>query len=355
MRKVLVMAFCSLSSARQMAKVLVTGGNGYLGRNVVRELINKGITVHALVRSPEAVNVVRDLGAIPFTGDLSNLTALTQAASGCDTVIHCAANVEMFGSLSKAREVNVVGTGNMAEAAQAAGVRRMVHIGSEAACVSREGKPLVNLDESTPLPVDPFPGIYSTTKNEAEKVALKANSGSLEVVVVRPRFIWGKDDSVVLPELIKAVQGGYLKWVDGGSYLVSTCHVDNVVEGILLAATVGKPGEAYFLTDGKPVKFKEFVGPMLSAVGVIPPTSSMPLNVVWAAATICEWACAVVGCKPVISRQELVVMGQEMTVNDQKARKELGYRGHITVAGGLKDLQTRYTRSKETEDLKLEL
>jgi nucleoside-diphosphate-sugar epimerase len=290
---------------------------------------------------------MRSLGAHPFSGDLANVTALTEAASGCDTTIHCAASVEIFGSLADARRVNVDGTNNVMEASRTAKVGRVVHVSSEAACVTRDAKPLVNLDESVPLPLDPYPGIYSTTKNEAERAAVAANGAGLEVVVVRPRFIWGKDDTVVLPALTEAANKGFLKWFDGGDYLTSTCHVDNVVEGIELAATLGRPGQAYFLTDGKPVSFKEFAGSMLKAVGATPPTSSMPLSVVWAAATICEWVCTVVRCKPVISRQELVLMGQQMTVSDELARKELGYKGHVKMADGLSDLRTRHAKTAQ--------
>merc|ERR1711964_508005 len=124
--------------------------------------------------------------------------------------------------------VTVQGTRNVMKASAAAGVSRAVHIGTEAGCVDSTGAPLQRLDETTPLPETPFAGVYSTTKNQAERAALEEHYGALEVVGVRPRFIWGRDDTVLLPQLAEAANGGILSWFDGGEYLTSTVHVDNV-------------------------------------------------------------------------------------------------------------------------------
>src|SRR5262249_38533218 len=154
-------------------------------------------------------------------------------------------------------EVTVRGTENMLDHARRAGVRRFVHVGTEAVLV--DGEPIVMADERKPLPKKPI-GLYPRTKAEAERRVLQANGqtnqGRLEASVTRPRFIWGKGDTTLLPKLIEGAQAGVLRWVDGGNYLTSTCHIDNVCEGLVKAAEHGRPGEVYFLTDGKPVEFR---------------------------------------------------------------------------------------------------
>jgi nucleoside-diphosphate-sugar epimerase len=120
----------------------------------------------------------------------------------------------------------------------------------------------VNVNETWPVPERPI-GNYPSTKAEAEKRVLSVSSADFTTVVVRPRFIWGKGDTSLLPEIIDAVKAKRFAWFSGGRYLTSTCHVANCVEGMLLAAEKGRGGEAYFLTDGEPVVFRDFITELL--------------------------------------------------------------------------------------------
>ncbi|KAJ9458788.1 Sterol-4-alpha-carboxylate 3-dehydrogenase [Diplonema papillatum] len=321
-----------------ITKVFLTGGSGYVGRNLTRALVEQGVEVHAICRSKKAEQIVEGCGGKPFRADLNDVDAMTEAAKGCSHAVHCAACVQMAGNLEYSRVVNVLGTENVIQTCKAAGVRRLVHVSTEAACLDKDAHPLVNLDESTPLPTHPFQAVYSTTKNEAEKVALAGNSEDLEVIVVRPRFIWGRDDTVLLDGLMKAAQQGVLKWFSGGHYLTSTCHVANVAEGIELALLKGVPGQCYFLTDGAPVVFKEFVSELLLAAGCEPPTASVRLSIAWTAAFVMEC----LSTKPMVTRQALALVGQTMTVRDVKARRDLGYKSRITREAGIAEIREAY-------------
>ena len=148
------------------------------------------------------------------------------------------------------------GTKAVIAACRAAGVKRLVHVGTEAALM--HGQPLVAADERTPLALD-SPAPYSATKAAAEAAVIEANGSGLETVVVRPRFVWGAGDTTLLPILVDMARSGRLRWIGGGRQLTSTTHVDNTVEGLVLAAERGTPGNAYFVTDGSPVVFREFV------------------------------------------------------------------------------------------------
>eukprot|EP00755_Sulcionema_specki_P003693 Sspe_Gene.3817::Locus_1268_Transcript_2_2_Confidence_0.667_Length_966::g.3817::m.3817 len=114
------------------------------------------------------------------------------AAEGCEHAFHCAASVDSFGDLATSREINVEGSRQCARACAAAGVKRFVHVGTEAACIPKNGSPLHFIDETVPLPDPPFPGVYSTSKNEAERAVLAENGkDGMEVVVIRPRGLSG--------------------------------------------------------------------------------------------------------------------------------------------------------------------
>lgn len=314
--------------------VFVTGGSGFVGRNLIRALVARGDRVRALARSDASVAAVARLGAEPVAGDLDDVEAMTQGMRGCDWAAHAAAYVQEWGPRDLYERVNVAGTRNAIAAARVAKVKRFVHVGTEAAFAT--GRPLVRLDEAAPFPARVLPR-YPATKQAAEKLVRAANGGELQTVVVRPRLIWGKDDTSILPQLVQAVRDGRYMTVSGGRALTSTCHVDNVVEGVLLAAEKGKPGEAYFLTDGAPVPIGVFLRDLLATQGVQAPDKSVPLWLAWSFATLIEktWDALKLRSHPPVTRIAVALGGVEVTVDDAKARRELGYAGRVTREAGL--------------------
>ncbi|MGH8528785.1 MAG: NAD-dependent epimerase/dehydratase family protein [Nevskiales bacterium] len=324
-------------------QVFVTGGSGFVGRNIIRALVARGDRVHALARSDAALQAVAALGAQGIRGDLHDLAAMQTGMKGCTVVFHAAAQVTDWGDPQLYHDINVRGTENVLTAARAAGVKRVVHISTEA--VLANGMPLHNVDETRPRPDDALPR-YPQSKGLAEAAVLKANGGGMHTVVVRPRFIWGRDDTSLLPQILAAVRQGKFMWIDGGRYLSSTCHIDNVVEGCLLAAEKGRPAGIYFLTDGVPVEFREFLTQLLATQGVAPGNKSLPRALAWTLAVISEaiWNLFRVKSPPPITRVVVNLIGQEVTVNDAKARRELGYQSKMSRAAGLADLVARATR-----------
>src|ERR1700742_3596387 len=250
---------------RSMRRAFVTGGSGFLGRHLIAGLRSRGVEVVALARSGDAADVVQQQGAVVARGDLDDLGAMVAGMQGCEVVFHAAAFAKQHGPRDVFFRVNVEGTRNVLRAAREAGVARFVHVGTDAALA--DGRPIVRADESQPLAAKPA-GLYPLTKGLAEREVLAANRDGLATVVIRPRMIWGPDDTTLLPEIVGLARAGRWAWLGGGRYLTSTCHVDNVVEGALLAAERGKPGEVYFLTDGEPVEFRGFLTRMLATAGV---------------------------------------------------------------------------------------
>jgi nucleoside-diphosphate-sugar epimerase len=318
-------------------KAFVTGGSGFVGRNLLAVLQARGDRVVALARSLSAMEAVRALGAEPLAGDLVDVAAMTAGMAGADVVFHCAAKVDDWGDPAEFHRVNVEGTGQVIEAARAAGVRRMVHVSTEA--VLADGTPIHDADETRPRATRPI-GLYPLTKGKAEEVALAGSRDGLEVVVVRPRFVWGKGDTAILPKIVEVMRKGQFAWIGGGRFLTSTCHVRNVCEGMLLAAERGRAGEIYFFTDGAPVEFRAFITAMAATQGADPGQRAMPRWLIYAIAVIGEflWRTLPLKGRPLVSRMAVVLTGEEVTVNDAKARRELGYVGQMTREAGLAEM-----------------
>jgi len=182
---------------------------------------------------------------------------------------------------------------------------------------------------------------YSATKAAAEAAVIEANGNGLETVVVRPRFVWGAGDTTLLPVLVAMARSGRLRWVGGGRQLTSTTHVANTVEGLVLAAGKGVPGNAYFVTDGSPVVFREFVSALLATQGVQAPEGDVPLPVARAVARVSEtlWRVLPLPGEPPVASFAVWASGLEATIDDTKAREQLGYRPVMTRDHGLTAMQ----------------
>jgi nucleoside-diphosphate-sugar epimerase len=321
-----------------MAGAFVTGGSGFIGGRLIERLRADGHTVRALARSPSAAERVRTRGAEPVEGDLADAAAMRAGAEGCELAFHAAATLGDWGKREEFERGNVDGTRNALRACAEAGVRRFVHVGTEAALLA--GQPLIDVDETAPLRPD-SPALYSSTKAMAEQAVLAANSDRFETVVVRPRFVWGVGDTTLLPVMVEMVRAGRFAWIGGGGHRTSTTHVENTVEGLVLGAMRGRPGNAYFVTDGEPVVFREFVSELLSTQGVEPPSRSIPAGVARALAGAGEaaWRTLPLPGQPPLTRFAYWVSSQECTIKIDKAREQLGYAPVKSIADGLAELR----------------
>lgn len=317
-----------------MRTVFVTGGSGFIGGQLIQRLVADDVAVRALARSATAAARVAALGAEPVAGDLSDVAALTAGCAGAEVAFHAAARASATGSRQEFTAANVDGTRHVIEACRRSGVGRLVHVGTEAALMV--GQPLIDVDETAPLRPD-SPAPYAATKAAAELLVTDANSDALETVVVRPRFVWGIGDTTLLPELVAMVRAGRFAWIGGGAQLTDTTHVDNVVHGLLLAAEHGRPGSAYFITDGVPVVFREFVTALLATQGVTPPDRSVPLWAARAAAAVSSRVWRLLPGEPPLQPFSVWVAGLQCTIDIGKARAELGYEPVRTHADGLAD------------------
>jgi nucleoside-diphosphate-sugar epimerase len=317
--------------------VFVTGGSGFIGGRLIERLRSEGHAVRALARSTTAAERVRAHGAEPVEGELADVAAMRAGAEGCELAFHAAAMLGDWGEREDFERGNVEGTAHALRACAEAGVRRFIHVGTEAALLA--GQPLVNVDETAPLRPD-SPALYSATKARAEQTVLAANREGFETVVVRPRFVWGVGDTTLLPVMVEMVRSGRFAWIGGGGHRTSTTHVDNTVEGLVLAAVRGYAGNVYFVTDGEPVEFRAFVSELLATQGVAAPSRNIPTAVASAVASSGEttWRLLRLPGRPPLTRFAYWVSAQECTIRIDKAREQLGYTPVKTIADGLAEL-----------------
>jgi nucleoside-diphosphate-sugar epimerase len=327
-----------------MPRAFVTGGSGFIGGRLVERLVADGWSVNALARSEQSAAAVRTRGAEPVRGDLTDPDSMARGADGCGVAFHLAAHVADWGRWEDFERGNVQGTRNALAACRQAGVGRFVHCGTEAALMA--GEPLVQVDETAPLRPD-SKAPYPATKARAEQAVRDASGDGFETIVLRPRFVWGAGDTTLLPQMVEMVQKGRFAWVGGGSNLTATTHVANTAEGLVLAAERGAAGEAYFVTDGEPVVFREFVSAMLRTQGVEPPDRNLPAWLPGPMAAVSEaaWRLLPLPGAPPMSRFTAWVLTQECTIDISKAKRDLGYRPVVTREEGLEELESHASRS----------
>jgi nucleoside-diphosphate-sugar epimerase len=321
----------------------VTGGSGFVGNRLIRALRSRGDAVYALARSDRAAGKISRAGAEPVRGDLDDPESLRDGMRGADVVFHAAAKVDDWGRPADYERTNVEGTNNVLWAMEHAGVAQIVHVGT--ASVLADGRPVVDADETAPPSRRPL-GWYHRTELEAERAVLASRDDGLEPVVVRLALVWGPGDTVWLPRFVESVRTGRFRWVNAGRHRLSTTHVANAGHGLVLAADRGRPGEVYFVTDGPPVEFREFLTRYLATRGVKPPERRVAPGAArfTAAAGEAVWGLFNVKKPPPLTRTTLPVMGAECTVRDDKARAELGYEPVIDVDGGMKELAAARSR-----------
>ncbi|MCB9593382.1 MAG: NAD-dependent epimerase/dehydratase family protein [Sandaracinaceae bacterium] len=314
-------------------RVFVTGGSGFVGGHAIEGLTAAGHEVFAMARSDASAAKVRGYGAKPVTCSLGAVRP--EHLEGVDAVVHCAAFVEEWGTRAQFWEANVEGTTQLLSAARDAGVKRFVHIGTEAALF--DGHPLVDVDESTPYPArQRF--LYSETKAEAERRVLAADADGFSTVSLRPRLVWGPRDTSVLPAVVR--MAGSWTWLDGGQARTSTCHVQNLVRAIELALEQGRGGEAYFVADAGETSVREFIGALARTQDVELPDRSLPGGLVRPVARALEGLWRLVGASspPPVTHFAASMMSRSITVDASKAARELGYAPVISVEEGLASL-----------------
>lgn len=326
--------------------ILVTGGGGFLGGAIVRQLLARGDRVRSLQRSE--VPALRALGVDVVRGDLADAQVVHDAAQDCDAIVHVAAKAGVWGSEDSYFRANVLGTRHVLEACRVHGIARLVYTSTPS--VVHAGGDVEGVDETAPIATQ-FDTAYPRTKAQAEALVLAANGPDLATVALRPHLIWGPDDPQLTARILARARAGRLRLVGGGHKLIDSVYIDNAAHAHLLALDRLRPGaacagKAYFVTQGEPMPQRALIDGILAAADLPPCTRSVPPGLAYVLGAAMELTWRVLGRQdePLMTRFLARQLATAHWYDISAARRDLGYQPLLTVAQGLERLREHLQR-----------
>jgi sterol-4alpha-carboxylate 3-dehydrogenase (decarboxylating) len=319
--------------------ILVTGGSGFLGKAIVRELLDPTSPIR-----PEKIRIfdIADPkmdGVDPrieyFRGDVRDRKSLSEATKGMDFVIHSAAIID-WGTITEEEiyAVNTGGTQNVVDACKENGVRYLVYTSSLDAVYS--GKPLVNVDESEPYP-EKHRTSYCRSKALSEQIIIKETGDNLKTVSLRPSDIYGEADPYHIASLVNMAKGGFYVRIGNGRAKTQHVYVGNMAYAHLQAAHALMngaeiSGRVYFITDAEGTNFFKFFDQVVVGIGytIKPKNFWIPRPIAYAMGSMAEFSAWLIRpikkTQPRFSRFAVVYTCTEYTFTSRKAMQDFGFR-----------------------------
>jgi nucleoside-diphosphate-sugar epimerase len=316
-------------------KVFVTGGTGFIGGEVVRQLRARGDEVVCLVRSPEKGQKVSDLGCQIAAGDLGDERAIREGMSGCDAVVHAAAVYEIGIPASQReamKEANVGGTERVLGAALELKIPKVVYV-STVGIGQTHGKVV---DESFEAPDGPFTSCYEQTKWEAHQVARRLIGEDLPCVIVQPGGVYGPGDTSSIGELLNQFFAGKLPLLPFPDLGICLAHVEDTAAGIVLALDKGAAGETYIIAGPK-ATMREAVDVVARVSGRKAPKRALPTPLMKAMIPIGPLVGKMMGQPPNLRELISAADGVTFWASNEKAKRDLGF-GPRGLEQGFRDM-----------------
>ena len=303
---------------------LVTGGTGFVGSHIVRQLVSAGRRVRILVRPTSQMTALQGLAVERAEGDLRDAASLDRSMEGVECVFHAAADYRLWSRHpEEIYDANVGGTRRILDAANRAGVRRIVYTSTVATvAVPQPGSNLPN--EDSPAKLEQMVGHYKRSKFLAEQEALQAAAAGVPVVIVNPTAPVGPGDWKPTPTgriLLDFLNGRMPAYVDTGLNLAA---VEDVAAGHLQAAEKGRVGQRYIL-GARNMTLKEILDALAAITGRSAPRVRLPHAVALAAGYADEWVSRISGREPRIPVEGVKMSRHRMFIASDKAAREFGY------------------------------
>ncbi|GGJ33844.1 NAD-dependent epimerase/dehydratase family protein [Streptomyces brasiliensis] len=328
-------------------RVFLTGGSGFVGQRLIRQLRSEGHTVLALARSTVSERKVAEAGAQPVRGDLAGLVMEGDAVAtppawlkllyDVDAVVHAAARMEFWGDDAGFRADNHDPSVALHAAAVAAKVPRFVLISAAGVSTGTQRAVVVDEDTDNGTPVIAYCRIKLATENALRAVV----SPGTTLVILRPPLVWGAGMNIA-ETAADAAKGRFL-WIDGGRHVVDFIHVGNLADAVLLALTQGRHGVPYYVTDGSPMAVRDFFTPLLASQGVdVSAARSLPSSVVAPIVALMDLGARVLRRRtpPPLTNWLVAFLGRDRVYDISAARNVLGYRPRVSLDTGLLEMAT---------------
>ncbi len=306
-------------------KVFVTGGTGFIGGEVVRQLRERGDDVVGLARNPEKGEKLTAMGCELVSGDLSDGEVIRSGLEGCDAVIHVAAMYEVGIPASQRPamyEANVTGTERVLRAALEAKVPKVIHV-STVGVFGNTHRQVV--DESYEHPGKEFTSYYEETKLESHRIAKRmTEEEDLPCIIVQPGGVYGPGDTSQVADLLDQFLSGKLPLIPFPELGVCLTHVEDIAGGILLALDKGQVGETYVLS-GPVTTMRDAIEVVAGLTGRKAPKHSIPVPLLKALTPVGPLVGKLMGQPPNLREMITSADGVTFWASHEKASRELGY------------------------------
>ena len=306
-------------------RVAVTGAGGFIGAAVCRALAAEGAEVVGLDIDAGSETTVRDAGAEFALADVTDRSALDRALAGAELAVHTAAYVREWGDMAEFVRVNVGGTAQLLDAAEAAGIERVLHLSS---VVTYGYEADGEQDESNLLRSCGNP--YVDTKSASERIARRRGA-----VIVRPGDVYGPRSIPWTIRIMEMAKSGQLVIPSGGG-LMWPVYVDDLAQAAVLGLRRGEPARPYTCYwDERPVTFQEY-GDHYARLAGRDGVRTIPPWLARAAASGAELYSRLSGKPPPFNRFSLIYLTRPGTASTQRAREELGWEPKVNMEEGLR-------------------
>ena len=313
-----------------MEKVLVTGAYGFLGRYVVKELVECGYHVIAFGRDPQKLATLKEDHVDLFVGDFCNEEEIVRAAEGVDYVIHCGALLKGWGRREDFIRANVDGTRNVLTACEKNHVKRLVYTSSPSAYAKKDNLNITEADYNEKNHLNH----YIESKIIAEK--LVRSQDKVPFAMIRPRGLCGIGDQNMLPVLINANSQIGIPLFEKGNVIVDMCCIENVALSLRLCMEKDEAlRQVYNITNGEPQKLTQLVDGLFEKLGLTPKYVRMPFGLMYGIAAVLEFFYKLFGIydkAPVITRYNICTLGRSQVFDITKAKEELGYAPKVSLS-----------------------
>ena len=331
-------------------KILVTGGGGFLGQALCRNLVERGFEVVSFNRG--RYPALDAMGVRQVQGDLADRDAVIAAAKGVGAIFHNAAKAGAWGSYESYHLANVIGTRNVLDACRAHGIGRLVYT-STPSVTHRATHPVEGgTADTVPYGTD-FKAPYAATKAIAEQEVLAANDAVLATIALRPRLIWGPGDNQLVPRLAERARQGRLRIVGSGDNLIDTTYIDNAAQAHVdafhhLVPGAACAGRAYFISNGEPMPARALVNALLASVGAPPVDKHLSFRTAYAIGAVCEaaWTVLPLRGEPPLTRFLAEQLATAHWYDMGPATRDFGYVPKVTIADGLVRLAEAHRASR---------